>query len=514
MADGATAENPGRPRMTAGMFLTALGLAIAFAMPVVDPLLLTLNLSKVTRSLNVPSGQVGFLASVATLVAAAAVLAIGNLGDTYGLKRLLIVGLIAHIGVQLLAAMSPNYPFLLAMRFADGFALTALSGLSLALLTVSVPTEIRPIAIGIFMATDAILFGVSPLAGGWVVGAFGWRGLFVVSPLLAAIGLILTARYATESTRQHGNRLDIVGVCLFGVALLGLIYGVGAAQNGLASPQAWLPLVGSALALAAFVRHERQTETPALELTLFARPAFVVAVLVVLIINVLCAGFSVVLGQFGSVMLGLSAETIGLLYLPGTLVLAAVSILAGHMVAKYTARPVLFAGLLVLAVSGLVMAIAASPAMALWILVLATWLLNFGTYLASTSASDVILSYATPEKAGAVAAMRSTFGTAGYALGPAVYIALLNMFFHRRWLADAHSRGLSAQQAGHAVDAVRTTLANSPGISRFDPNLVQQASGLRLDWDFTNAVRLTMLAVTLLPIALSVVTYFVMPRQR
>ena len=182
-------------------------------------------------------------------------------------------------------------------------------------------------------------------------------------------------------------------------------------------------------------------------------------------------------------------------------------------VAKYTAQPVLITGLGVLAATGLVMAATAAPTMALWVLVLATFLLNFGADLTSTPASDTVLSYAPPTQAGSVAAMRSTFGTAGYALGPTVYIALFNVFFHRQWLADDHSRALSAQQAEHAVDAVRSSLSHSPGLPRFDPNLVQQASGLTLGWDFSNGVRLTMLAVTLVPLALAISIYFVVPRR-
>lgn len=63
-------------------------------------------------------------------------------------------------------------------------------------------------------------------------------------------------------------------------------------------------------------------QNPALDLALFARPGFVVAVLAVLTISFLCAGFSVVLGQFGGTILGLSAQSIGLVYLPGTVLLA------------------------------------------------------------------------------------------------------------------------------------------------------------------------------------------------
>ena len=126
----------------------------------------------------------------------------------------------------------------------------------------------------------------------------------------------------------------------------------------------------------------------------------------VLTISFLCGGVSLVLGQFGGIILGLSAQSIGLVYLPGTVLLAGASLWAGHLVAEYTARPVLITGLLVLVASGLVMAITASPTMALWVLVLATWLLNLGADLASTPASDTVLAYAAPNKAGSVAAMR------------------------------------------------------------------------------------------------------------
>ncbi|MBX7435570.1 MFS transporter, partial [Mycobacterium sp. Y57] len=486
--------------MTVGMLLAALGLAIAFAIPGIDPRLLTLNLSAISRALDVPAGHLGFLASVATLVVAAAMLAVGNLGDTYGLKRLLVYGLVAHIGVELLSALSTNYPFLLVMRVADGVALTALAGLALALLTVSVPATIRPVAIGIVMAADAVLYGVSPLVGGWVVGTWGWRGVFLVTPVLALAALVLIIRYVDEPPRQHARVLDVPGVGLFGVALLGVVYGLSAAQDGFTSARAWVPLVGAGLAFIAFVRHERQAKHPALDLGLFTRPGFVVGVLAVLTIGFLSGGFSVVLGQFGELILGLSARTIGLVYLPGTLLLAAVSILAGHLVAKYSARPVLIAGLLVLAVSGVVMAIGASPTMALWVLVLVTFLLNLGADLTSTPAADTTLSYAAPDNAGSVSAARSTFGTAGYALGPTVYILLFNVFFRREWLADAESRGLSAQQAEHAVDVVRNSLVHNPGVPILESDLVQQASGLTLDWDFSNAVRLTMLTVTVVPL--------------
>lgn len=508
--DGAGA----RPRLTGAVVLTVLGPAVAFSVSGVDPLLLTLNLPEVSRALNVPAGLVGFLGGAATLVVAAAVLAVGHLGDRWGLKRLLMCALATSIAVNGVAALSPGYVFLLIMRLLDGLALAALLGLTLALLTESVPAQVRPKAIGVFMATDTVLYGLSPLAGGLVVQWLGWRGLFLVAPLLAAAALALTARYVPVPARGREAPLDVAGIALFGTALLGLVYGIGEVPRGISQPRAWVPLAACLLTLTAFVLRERRARAPALDLGLLRQPAFAVAIAAVVTINFLAAGLSVILGQFGGAVLALPASAIGLLYLPGTALIAAASLLAGHLIAVRTARPVLIAGLLTTVASGLLLAGTASPTMALWMLVLATWLGNLGYFVSAIPVSDTVLAHARPGKAGAVAAVQPAFGMTGYALGPTVFILLLNVFFQQEWLANAQAQGLSVKQARSAVNAVTSALAHSPGTARYDPNLAQQASGLSLGIDFSDGVRLTMLIVSALPLVVAVAAYFLLPRRR
>ncbi|MCZ4608315.1 MFS transporter [Streptomyces sp. Lzd4kr] len=488
------------------------GLALAFTITAIDPLILSLNMPQVSRALHVPPDVVGFLGGAATLVMAAAVLAVGGLGDAYGLKRLLMLGLIGDIVVNLLSAISPGYTFLLVTRLLDGLALAAVLGVSMALLKVSVPPERRPAAIGIFIAIDMVLCGVTPAIGGWVVEAVGWRWLFLLAPLLSLIALGLTARYVTEPPVLKHRGVDAAGVSLVGVALLALVHGVAEAENGISRLQAWLPLVISAVALVLFVLRERRTPEPVLDLSLFRSGPFAVAALASLTLNFLVAGFSFALGQFGSVILALPPRTIGLLFLPGTLAIAVAVILAGRLIGKYTPRPVLITGLLVMVAGGLLMAATATPTMALWIVVLATWLTNLGSLVASSAVAETILSHAPPGKSGAVAAVQPAFGMTGYALGPAVYLLLLNLFFQRQWLDDADARGMSVSEADQAVDATRSAMAHSPGTAGYDPNLLRQ-SGLDLGLDFTNGLRLTMLVVSLLPLALAVAAYVLMPRR-
>jgi MFS family permease len=500
--------------MTFSIFLTILGPSIAFMITSMDPLLLSLNLTEITKELSIPPDLVGFTGSAATLVVAAAVLGVGNLGDVYGLKRLLVYGFVGSIVFEVLAALSPNYQFLIAMRFLDGLALTSMVGLSLALLKVSVPEHIRPLALGFFTAIPTIFYGIVPVIGGWVVESFGWRALFLVTVPLAVAGLILTSRFAPETPRQEVRRLDVFGIVLFGVALVGFIYGIGEIPNGFVDPRTWIPLAISIVAFTAFLWWERHHEEPALDLTLFRQPTFVVGVLAAATFAFLAGGYSLVLGQLGTAVLGLSAAAIGLLYLPGTLIFATTSILAGHLITKHSARLVLVCGLLTSAASGMVMATSASPTMALWVLVLATFLGSLGISIASPSISDIILSYAPPEKAGAVTAMRPAFGKIGYTLGPTIYILLLEVFFREEWFADAQARGLTDEQAQHALNVVKhASVGDAPSVVPYDPKLVEQAVEMAR-MDYTSGLRITMLiAAVLVPLVVAALAYFLIPRR-
>jgi predicted MFS family arabinose efflux permease len=500
--------------MSAATLLVVLGPALAFSIAQVDPLLFSLSLTTISDELNVPADRMGLLGGASTLVVAAAVLAVGNLGDRYGLKRLLIYGLLANIVVNLLEVLAPTYQVLLVMRFLDGLSLTSLLGLSLALLTVSVSPEVRPTAIGVMMAINTVLYGVTPLLTGWLMDTFGWRSLFFVTPPLALVAVLLTARHTGEPDRQQPRRLDVLGVVLFGVALLGLVYGLANSQGGFSQPAVWIPLSCAAVALAFFVSHERHVPEPALDLRLFTRPAFTVAVVAVVTLNFMSSGMGTVLGQFGGYVLQLSSQTIGLLYLPGTIVVAVASVLAGRVITAHGARPVIVFGMLTLVASGLVMAGTASITMATALLVLATWLTNLGGFVTATGTSDTVVSQAPPGKTGSVASVHPAFAMTGYAIGPAVYLLLLNLMFQKEWLADAATRGLSSKQAADAVDAVTSSMVAGPGSAQYDASLLEQASGLTLGIDYSTGLRITFLIVSLVPLGVAVLAYFLMPHRR
>lgn len=501
-----------KPRLTARVLLSILGPALAYPIAGVDPLMLNLNLSEVSRGLAIPAGSQGLLAGASTLVVAASVLAVGNLGDRFGLRRILIFGLCANVAVGVASALAPSYPVLLAMRLLDGLTLAAMLGVSLALVAASVPPDLRSRAIGFVMALYTLMCGLTPLIGGWVVGSFGWRALFLVTAPFAILALVVTTRFGHNPARHPSARLDIFGVTLFGLALLGLVAGIGAAPAGVRDPRCWLPLVVGGLAMVLLLHHERRTPEPALNLRLFGHRAFLVAVMATVAINMFAAGLGTVIGQLSSYVLGLSAQQIGLLYLPGTVLVAAASVWAGRAVARWSARPVLVLGLLIVTASGLVMAVTASPVMGIAVLVLATWLSNLGGFITGTAAADTILGQAPAGKTGSVAAIQPAFAMTGYAIGPTLMILLLDAFFRQQWLADAAARGLAPASAQQAVTAVTNAVTSSPGGTGYNPSLTSLAAGLTLGIDYTTGVRLAMLILAAVPLCVAVLARVLLPR--
>jgi hypothetical protein len=144
-----------------------------------------------------------------------------------------------------------------------------------------------------------------------------------------------------RSGHNPESTLDVVGILLFGICLLGFVYGIGQIQNGLTDPGTWIPLAIGVLALLAFVPWESRRREPALELTLFLVPAFVVAILADAVLNFYSGSFGVLLGQFGTSVLGFSEAATGLIMIPSALFGAVGSILAGRLIPKYTHRVVM-----------------------------------------------------------------------------------------------------------------------------------------------------------------------------
>jgi MFS family permease len=432
--------------------LTVLAVGIAVAITAGDPTILAGNLGKIVSGLNVTVDTASFIAGLATLTSAAATLGAGTLGDLFGSKRLFVIGLLGAIACDLVSMATPSAAVLMAARAIMGVSFALLFGLALAIISSAVAPQQRAKAIGLFLGATALAHMPLPMIGDWLANTIGWRAMFSVSPVVALVCLPIALRYMPESPRAKGRGVDVVGMLLAAVMLLGLVYGISQVQNR-QTARVIVPCLIGLIAGVLFIWWELRTPNPALDLRIFRFRPFNAAVIAGAVINFSMGGIVVAISYWVTLVKREPSTVVGLILIPAAAAQAGASVLGGWLMSRFTARSILISGLAIIVVSCLGLAglgIAASPVVA------AGWLslLAVGWGLAQTPQSDIMMSYASRELAGSVSAARSGIGQAFYALGPTVYALVIMSIFVTQARDKLFEQGISEGTARAALRIV------------------------------------------------------------
>ena len=432
--------------LAATMTIIAMGLGYSFT--AADPTTLSSNLAAIRKGLQFTPGTASFLASLCTLTLAAAVLGAGALGDLAGMKRMFVAGVVGSIAFGALGALAPNVGVLIAARAGLGVAFAFVLGLSLAIVNAVFPPGRRAGAIAAYLGAGHALAVFQPALGSWMAGTFGWRTCFLVTPVLAALTLVITLKFVPETARNE-RRLDIPGIALVAAALVSVIYGLTELQDGFSTAALGWIVLGLALGVA-FVLWELRTDAPALDMRIFRSGRFNAALLAGASFNFLGGGATLLFAYYLVTIRGESPELLGLLLVPAMLIASAAAVLAGRAVARFGERAVLVAGLVVLLV-GMLMLVVLDEQTPIAVLGIAVALNTIGGAVVQTPQSTIMMSSAPTELGGVVSAVKPGVGQAAYSLGPALFALVgATLFLHdaRRKLQEV---GITEEQARQAL---------------------------------------------------------------
>ena len=245
-----------------------------------DSFALNLALPTMSRDLGAADGQVQWAISAYLLSVGTLMLGAGRLGDLYGRRRLLRVGVIAFGIGSLLCALSPTLALLVAARVLQGAGGALIMPVGLALLTNVYPPERRGRAIGLAIGLGGLATACGPFVGGALTDIGSWRAIFWINvpvALAAVWSLAETEESRDESSPKH---LDVPGLALVTLALaLVAAYVDRAPVWGWLSASSISLLLGVAILGVAFVHRERHTTSPLVDPALFANRPFVVLTL-------------------------------------------------------------------------------------------------------------------------------------------------------------------------------------------------------------------------------------------
>lgn len=249
-------------------------LCLAFFVEMVDNTLLSIALPTIGRDLGSGTTALQWVAGAYSLTFGGLLLTAGSMADKLGRRRVLLVGLAAFgvISLGVLAVSSTGE--LIALRALLGVAAAAMAPITNSLvfrLFDDAALRMRAMTLMIVVGMSGFILG--PVLGGTALAHVGWEWLLLVNApiaLIAWIGVRLGVP-ADDPQDLTGDRLDLPGAALSILAIgLGCYTLTAGVEHGWTSGPVWASAVGAAVALGAFVWHERRTPEPMLDLGVFA----------------------------------------------------------------------------------------------------------------------------------------------------------------------------------------------------------------------------------------------------
>jgi EmrB/QacA subfamily drug resistance transporter len=289
-----------------------------------------------------------------TITFAALLVPAGKLADRLGQRLAFLVGSATFSVASLACGLAPSVGFLIFARVVQGAGAAILVPASLALVMAAYPRDKLPHVIAIWGAIGALSAALGPSLGALIINSFGWRWAFFINLPVGVVTIATGVRYLRESKDSTVRIPSPVGVILLIMAAGTLLYGLVESDNvGWVSVRTITVLVVGIVLLAAFVAHQRHTDSPTLDPELFTLQNFRWGNLAMLSFNVSFTAMFFGLILFLVNVWDWSILKAGLAVAPGPALAAILAARFGKLAGQIGQRPLVIAGGIMAAASGI-----------------------------------------------------------------------------------------------------------------------------------------------------------------
>ncbi len=433
-------------------------LCLSLMIITLDNTILNVALPTLVRDLDASNSQLQWIVDSYTLVFAGLLLTAGALGDRFGRKGALQIGLVVFAVGSGLSALATDPNHLIATRALMGIGGAFIMPATLSILTNVFPAEERGRAIGIWAGVSGLGVALGPLLGGYLVEHFGWHEVFTVNLPIAVAALVAGAFLLPRSKDPAAPRLDPLGAVLSFAGLTTLVFGlIEAPSRGWTDGLILACFAVAIVLLGVFAVHELHTDEPMLDVSFFKNPRFTAASMAITLVFFAMFGYSFLQTQYFQFVLGYSAAETGVRMLPLALTLMVVAPTSSRIVERIGTKIVVGTGLGLVALAlvlQLQLTADSSYVQVMWRMML----LAVGMGLTMAPATESIMGSLPLAKAGVGSAMNDTTRQVGGALGVAIIGSVLSSVYGSK-IVEAFSGKLPDQALEVAKSGVGGALA-------------------------------------------------------
>ena len=288
-----------------------------------------------------------YLLAITTLIVSA-----GRIGDLFGRKKMLQIGITMFSIASVLCALAPTLGLLIAARMMQGLGAALMMSLAMALVGENIPKEKIGSAMGMLGTVSAIGTALGPSLGGLLIAGYGWPMIFLVNAPLGIVAWVLTYRFLPADCLQasRGRPLfDAMGTLLLSLTLIAYALAM-TLGHGHFNTINWTLLLATGLGLGLFILSQMRSTSPLIQLSMFRNSALTTGFAMSTLVTTVVMATLVVGPFYLSGVLTLDAAQIGLVMASGPIVAALAGAPAGRVVDRLGSVKIIITGLIAMAI--------------------------------------------------------------------------------------------------------------------------------------------------------------------
>jgi len=397
-------------------------LCLSLFMVVVDNTIVNVALPTLSQDLGASTSGLQWIVDAYTLVFSALLLVGGHLGDRFGRRRALQLGLVVFAATSGLAATTTTTGQLIGARALMGVGAALIFPATLAIIIdVFTDARERATAIGIWSAVTGLAVAAGPVTGGLLLENYWWGSVFLVNLPIAALALVAGWWLVPDSRDPHPGRLDRPGLAMSVVGVGLLVWAIiEGGHRGWTAPEVVATGTVALVVLGWFVRYESRRDHPLLDVRLFTNPRFSAASAAIASAFFGLFGFIFLITQYLQLVQGYTPLEAGLRTVPFAITTGVFSPLSIVLMRRFGTTRVVAGGLALMSVGFVVASTLTVDSAYVGPILASMVVMAAGLGLTTSPATEAIMGALPPAKAGVGSAVNDTTRELGGTLGVAV----------------------------------------------------------------------------------------------